>query len=42
MNPTDFDKSAMGLCGRVDSEPLYSPTMQDLSNKHEEFVTSWK
>lgn len=45
MNPTDFDTSAMGLCGRVEldnSKPLYSPTMQDLSNKHGKFVTSWK
>lgn len=45
MNPTDFDTSAMGLCGTVkfdNSSPLYSPNMQDLSSKPEEFVTSWK
>lgn len=45
MNPTDFDTSAMGLCGRVELDhprTLYSPTMQDLSSNPEKFVTSWK
>lgn len=42
MNPSNFDTSALGLCGRVGTRNLYSSEMQDLSNDHRGFVSSWK
>lgn len=42
MNPSNFDTSALGLCGRVGTRNLYSSEMQDLSSDHRGFVSSWK
>lgn len=45
MNPSSVDTSAMGLCGKVETDctkTLFSPDMQDLTNDHWGFVTSWK
>ena len=42
MNPSSFDTSSMGLCGRVGTKILYSSQMIDVSHNHPEFVSSWK
>lgn len=42
MNPSNYDTSALGLCGRVGTKTLYSSEMQDLTNDEIGFVTSWK
>lgn len=42
MNPSNYDTSALGLCGRVGNKTLYSSEMQDLTNNVKGFVKSWK